>query len=113
MLKMPEKTPETGAPPANARRRFAAEGLRLTDRIKVVPRPVGLLGYVWVQGAHRVEGIGKRDFWQKLAAHFRYRAACVVFSSSGRVTEKSAAYAAFADSADKMADSYPATSATP
>ncbi len=107
-----QKSSETGAPPANTRRRFVAEGLQLTKRIRVVPRPVGLSGYVWVQGTHRVQGIGKRDFWQKLAAHFRYRAACVVYSSGGP-NKKSTEYAAFADSADKMADSYPATSATP
>jgi hypothetical protein len=111
-MKTLDKTSETGAPPANARRRFVAEGLRITDRIKVVPRPVGLSGYVWVQGTHRVQGIGKRDFWQKLAAHFRYRAACVVFASGGP-NKKSTEYTAFADSADKMADSYAAIAATP
>jgi hypothetical protein len=108
---MTAKPPETVEKIPQNRRRFVAEGLQLTKRIRVVPRPVGISGYVWVQGTHKVQGIGKRDFWQNLAAHFRYRAACVVFTSG--VNEKSTTYSAFADSADKMADSYPATSATP
>ena len=104
------KTSETGAAPANARRRFCAEGVRLDDKIRVVPRPIGQSGYVWVQGEYRVEGAGKRDFWRKLAAHFRYRAACVVFKVG--MTEKAKTYTAFAEKADQMAESCAATSAT-